>query len=92
MTTDAKTIRLVIGVLGLIALGMLALIGIIAVNDTPGEVPEALWGAFSFVAGGLVGMLARTSAAPDPVAPPVTTGAGISTTPPLEFGSFPGKP
>ena len=70
MTTDAKTIRLVIGVLGVIALGMLALIGIIAVNDAPGDVPEALWGAFSFVAGGLVGMLARTSATPDTTPPP----------------------
>jgi len=65
MTTDAKTIRLVIAFLGLIALSLLALIGLIAVNDSPGEVPEALWGAFSFVAGGLTGMLARTSATPD---------------------------
>lgn len=70
MTTDAKTIRLVIIILGVVALGMLALIGIIAVNDTPSEVPEALWGAFSFVSGGLVGMLARTSTTPDAPGPP----------------------
>lgn len=65
MTTDAKTIRLVIAFVGLIGLALLALIGIVCINDSPAEVPEALWGAFSFVAGGLVGMLARTSASPD---------------------------
>lgn len=87
MNTDAKTIRLVIGGLVVVMLGMLALIGVIAVQDSPGEVPEALWTAFGVGIGALASLLARTSTgAVEPVAQPQRA-EGY----PPGSGTFPGK-
>jgi len=65
MTTDAKTIRLVIGGLVIITLAFIALIGIIAVHDHPSTVPEALWTLLGVAVGALAAMLARTSSTSD---------------------------
>ena len=69
MTTDAKTIRLVVGGLVLVVIAIIALVGVIAVHDTPAAVPEALWSLLGVGIGALAAMLARTSTAADQ--PPV---------------------
>jgi uncharacterized membrane protein YdcZ (DUF606 family) len=81
--TALSTINLVVGGLVLLGLALLALVGIIAVIDTPASVPEALWTVVGGVVGALSAMLARTSAE----APPPPT--QLSAQP--EHGTFPGK-
>jgi hypothetical protein len=70
MSNDRGTVRLVVGGLALITLAMLALVGIIAVDDSPATVPEALWTLLGGAIGALSAMLARTSTAPDAPVPP----------------------
>lgn len=61
---DRTTVNLVVGGLVLITLGLLALVGVIAVTDTPGAVPEALWALAGVPIGALGSMLARTATNP----------------------------
>ncbi len=70
VNNDRGTVRLVVGGLALITLAMLALVGIIAVDDAPAAVPEALWTLLGGAIGALSAMLARTGTEP---APPTTT-------------------
>ena len=64
--TDRRTVQIVVGGLVALSLAMLALVGLIAVHDTPGAVPEALWTLLGGSVGALSAMLARTSVRPDP--------------------------
>ena len=68
---DRSTVNLVIGGLVVITLGLLALVGIVAVTDSPASVPEALWALAGVPIGALGSMLARTGTTPEPPAPPV---------------------
>lgn len=79
MKTALSTVNLVVGGIVLLGLALLALVGIIAVDDSPAAVPEALWAILGGVTGALASMLARTSIdVPD--APPAL-GPGSGGTP-----------
>ena len=67
MTTDARTIRIVVLALGIVVLALVALVGVIAVHDTPTQVPEALWSLLGVGIGALAAMLSRTTATPGAV-------------------------
>jgi hypothetical protein len=64
--TKVSTINIVVGGLVLVTLAMLALVGIIAVDDNPAAVPEGLWTLLGGSVGALAAMLSRTSSDPNP--------------------------
>ena len=72
MRTALSTVNLVVGGIVVLGLACLALAGIIAVNDSPGDVPEALWTLLGVLGGALAAMLART-ATTDDAPPPAAT-------------------
>lgn len=78
---DKGTVKLVIGGLVLLSLACLALVGIIAVDDSPASVPEALWTLLGGGFGALAAMLARTGTTPEPpqvAAPPAAPDNGYA--------------
>ena len=74
--TSPKTVNIVVGGLVLIVLAMLALVGIISVDDSPASVPEGLWTLLGGAVGALAAMLSRTSSNDAPVAPPAPPAVG----------------